>query len=227
MGFLQSMGLGQFGRGGQMTIPGGGVGVTANPNDPPPPVPFGFQDDAARQRWQATYDAWQARNGGMDQQQWHQQNPYNPVEHEKQLDLNRPGWRTEFPQTPGAQPPQGMPGGYGGAPMPPMGQGNILRPQVQDPWGRSPNDPQYNQPQGTMATGGDWRAQPGMATGGDWRQPPQMAPWQQPGAFNPTQQRHNAWTMQRGGMMPLGQFGQGGGWGSMLGGLGSAFGLRR
>lgn len=75
--------------------------------------------------------------------------------------------------------PQGMPGGYGGAPMPPMGQ--------------------------------------------------QQMPWQQP-AFNPTQQRHNAWVGQHGGLAPLSQypqFGQGSGWGGFGGALGSAFGMRR
>jgi len=88
-------------RGGGAAAPAGPP-TPSNRNDPPPPVPFSFTSPEHRARWQANYDAWQTRNGGISQQQWHRQNPYDPVEHEAQLDQMRPGWRTEFPQTPGA-----------------------------------------------------------------------------------------------------------------------------
>jgi hypothetical protein len=95
--------------------------------------------------------------------------------------------------------------------MPPMGQGQL--PPVIGP-SFNPNIPQLQFQQPGMP--------PGQGTMG------QQMPWQQ--GFNPTQLRHNAWAMQHGGMAPLSQyqqFGQGGGWGGLMGGLGSAFGMRR
>lgn len=105
-----------------------------NPNDPKPPVPFGFQDDAARQRWQQSYDAWAQRQGqggqggpgedpniriGYPEQPW-KSGPYNPqlpgmgmaqpdLNPTQQRDL---AWRMQRPATPpNMQPLSGLVGG--------------------------------------------------------------------------------------------------------------------
>jgi hypothetical protein len=86
------------------------------------------------------------------------------------------------------KPRAALPAGFGG-----LNTGDLIRPQVQDPWGRSPSDPAYGQPppdgappligpgvpydQGPMPEGPPMQAQP-------WAPPPMPAPsgggWNQP-----------------------------------------------
>jgi len=190
-GLFGQMGLGQFGRGGGMPWqPQQPDPNLHGPWEGPPITGGGFDRAAYDQRYQRGlipgspgYEASVQQNPGIDPQ------------------TGRP-WQA-ITENWGGTKPQGIPGGYGGAPMPPMGQG--------------PMPPMANTP----------FSYPGGQVPGQYGQPPGTG---QMGAFNPTQQRHNAWVTQHGGMAPLSQysqFGQGGGWGNMLGGLGSAFGLRR
>jgi hypothetical protein len=177
MGFFDAMGLGQFGRGGQMGPRPGMYSPppamqTARPWEGPPITGGGFD--------RAAYDA----------------------RYQRGLIPGSPGYQASVQQNPGIDPQTGQPwqatdqGGWGRGPntgqgLPPFG--GVPQPGMPMPGGSDQRvypggSPTFDE--GHVGPGQPW-------TGG--------MPWQQMPGLNPTQQRDLLWRSGR-AAMPLAQF---------------------